>query len=176
MKPSSMVLLALALIMVAALAYSTLTPPQQPSKPTSTPPTSGKGLDFELVDVDGNVFKLSDHRGKVVVLDLMATWCPPCSALVEELKEVQAELGDDVVVVSVSVDPSHDTDDVLKSYAESKGIAWTVARDTVGLAAQFGVSAIPTIVIVDPEGRVSSIHVGFVSSEELIDLVEEAMG
>jgi len=155
--------LAVAAVVLLALALT---------QPTTTQPA--KQLDFELVDIYGRTFKLSEHRGKVVVLDFMATWCSPCSAQVEELKELREKV--DVVIVSISVDPAHDTVERLRAYAESMGIDWTVTRDTVGLAARFKVAAIPTLVVLTPKGEVHYLHVGLISSEELEVKVREAMG
>ena len=185
LKPSTLVVAALALILAASMTYAFLQPGQHPPQPSQLqqPPSprqpatpTGRSLDFELVDVYGQTFKLSDHRGKVVILDLMATWCAPCEGMVKELRQVKEELGDSVVIVSVSVDIVHDTDDVLRSYAKSKGITWTVARDTVGLADMFEVAFIPTLVVIDPEGEVYLTHVGYAPASEVLQWVQEAAG
>ncbi len=134
-----------------------------------------KAPDFTLKDIYGHRFSLSDFRGKVVILDFFATYCGPCKAQVGELKEVKEQFGDEVVIISISVSPE-DTDEVLRSYAEENGITWRVARDTAGVGDAYKVLYVPTIVVVDPEGRIAARHIGFTDSETLAEEVEAALG
>jgi len=132
-------------------------------------------LDFTLRDIYGHQFSLSDFRGKVVILDFFATYCKPCKTQVEELKEVKRQFGDEVVIISISVSPE-DTNEVLRSYAEENGITWRVARDTAGVGDAYNVLYLPTLVVVDPEGRITARHVGLTDSETLAKEVEAALG
>ena len=134
-----------------------------------------KAPDFTLKDIYGHRFSLSDFRGKVVILDFFTTYCGPCKAQVGELKEVKEQFGDEVVIISISVSPE-DTDEVLRSYAEENGITWRVARDTAGVGDAYKVLYVPTIVVVDPEGRIAARHDRLTDSETLAKEVEAALG
>ena len=134
-----------------------------------------KAPDFTLKDIYGQEFSLSDFRGKVVILDFFMIRCAPCKAEVRELKEVLKEFGGQVVIISISVDPS-DTDKDLRDYARENGITWIVARDTADVADDYRIRAVPTLVIVDQDGCVRYRHEGLTSSEVLKDEVAELLG
>jgi len=119
------------------------------------------GADFSLTTVSGENYSLSSSRGKVVLINFMATSCPICRSQMPELKKVWDAYGGKVVMVSISVDPYSDTDEVLRSYASSYGANWIWARDVVGATADYKVSGTPTTFILDQGGQVRYKHVGY---------------
>ena len=104
--------------------------------------------DLIVTGVDGSKFKLSDHRGEIVVLEFSTMWCPYCSKQIEALKELVDEFGEDICVVSIDIDPSgHPTGD----WVRMMGITWFYGHSPeAGLA--YKVSYVPTVIIVDREG------------------------
>ncbi|MCX8205392.1 MAG: TlpA family protein disulfide reductase [Candidatus Nezhaarchaeota archaeon] len=132
--------------------------------------------DFSLVDLDGNPFSLSGFRGRVVVLDFMATWCGPCRAQIPYLNEVKEKYGGSVVIVSISIDSLHDSEEVLRRFLKEHPYAtWVWARDTAGVGRTYGVAAIPTLFIIDREGYVRFRHVGLTPQFILVREVEEVL-
>jgi peroxiredoxin len=126
-------------------------------------PVAGKekAPNFTLVDIKGEQFRLSDHLGKVVLLDFFATWCGPCILEIEHLKGLYNEYSpDQFVILSISVDPYTDTVPILQSFAQQNEMTWTVARDADNIASKYGVSPIPHLVIVDAEGYKRHDHIG----------------
>ncbi|MEM2848774.1 MAG: TlpA disulfide reductase family protein [Candidatus Bathyarchaeia archaeon] len=121
---------------------------------------------FTITDIDGAVFKLSEHRGKVVVIEFMATWCRYCKAQIEELKLVNEHFTDSsTVIVSISVDPS-DNSEALVKYRDELEATWIFAQGyKVGL--NYGVKALPTTVIIDHEGKMRFRHEGVVEASKL---------
>lgn len=120
-----------------------------------------KAQNFTLVDINGEQFSLSDHLGKVVLLDFFATWCGPCILENEHLKGLYNEYSpDQLVILSISVDPDTDTVQVLQNFAQQNEMTWTVARDTDNVAYRYSVSPIPHLVIVDAEGYKRHSHIG----------------
>lgn len=90
---------------------------------TQTEFTPYPAADFTLTDQDGQSFTLSSLRGKVVLLDFIFTHCPgPCPLLSLKFSQLQKQLGDrfgtDVILLSVTIDPRHDTPEVLRDYAK----------------------------------------------------------
>ena len=127
-----------------------------------------KAPNFTLVDTNGEQFSLSDHLGKVVLLDFFATWCGPCISEIDHLKSLYNEYSPDrVIILSISVDPNSDTIQILQSFAQQNGITWTVARDTANVASKYGVSPIPHLVIVDVEGYKRHDHIGLTGEATL---------
>ena len=134
--------------------------------------------DFSLVDIDGEIFHMSDFRGKVVLLDFMATWCGPCRASITGLQELHDEFGDYLVIISISVDPSYDTEQRLRNWMNSWEANWIHARDLADppISQLFKVTGIPTIVLVDKHGDVRYRHVGLTSETTLKEEISELLG
>ncbi len=117
-------------------------------------------LDFSIPDIDGNTVTLSDYSGEVVVLDFMATWCGPCKAAMPGLVSLYNDIGDQFVMISITVDPSYDTVQVLEDWAETYGATWIHTRDLADppVTQQFEVSNIPTYIIIDRKGEIRYRH------------------
>jgi thiol-disulfide isomerase/thioredoxin len=136
-------------------------------------------LDFSIPDIDGNTVTLSDYDGEVVVLDFMATWCGPCRVAMRDLLSVHNDIGNQFVLISISVDPNFDTVPVLRAWAGEYYATWIHARDLADppVTQQFGISEIPTYVILDRDGEIRFRHVGPVSAlklkTEILSLVNE---
>ena len=124
--------------------------------------------DFTLIDINGVEFGLSDHLGKVILLDFFATWCGPCISEIEHLRTLYNDYPpDQFVILSISVDPYSDTAQILQNFAQQHEMAWTVARDTANVADKYSVSPIPHLVIVDAEGYKKHDHIGLTGEATL---------
>lgn len=128
-------------------------------------------VDFIFIDIDGVESRLFDFKGKVVLIDFMATWCYACKAQNEILRDLWSKYeGKNVVFLTISIDPKEDLD-LLANYASSNGLNWIVGLSSeAGL--KYKVKAIPTIVIVDRDGKIAFQHVGVVSSDELTEILD----
>jgi len=132
--------------------------------------------DFTTYDLDGKPVKLSDFRGRVVVLDFWATWCGPCMAAMPHTQEVAAQYKDQGVVVLGSC--TSDTREkfeqwVRKNQEKYPDIVWSHDKAERGTDrashALYGVRGIPTQYIINGEGRVVDIVVGYMKGEVLLD-------
>ena len=120
-----------------------------------------KSPNFTLVDINGEQFSLSDHLGKIVILDFFATWCGPCISEIEHLKSLYNMYSpDQLVILSISVDPNSDTVQILQYFTKQNEIEWTVACDTANIADKYGVFPIPHLVLVDVQGYRIHDHIG----------------
>ena len=117
--------------------------------------------DFSVKDIEGKTHKLSDYRGRNVVVVFWATWCPACKLEIPHLIELRNMFPDDkLAILAISnEEPGH-----LKHFAESKDINYTVASPGENpLPEPFAnVTSIPTSFFIDPEGKIKFAAVGLV--------------
>jgi len=121
--------------------------------------------DFTVEDVDGRRHRLSDYRGRDVLVVFWATWCPACNMEIPHLIELRKTLAEDkLAIVAISNEPS----DVLRQFVAAKNINYAVASTDVGtLPAPFSrVTSIPTTFFIDREGVIKLAAEGLVSLEE----------
>ena len=163
--PRGTALFILSLILISGIVTAAI--PFVAQAASSAPP-------FNLTSIDGTKFNLSDYRGTVVVLDLMATWCPVCPHEMPELSKLREERSD-VVIMTISVDPLEQDED-LRSFRETyaSNADWLFARDTDKVWDKYRALTLPMIVVIDPEGYISFQKAGLVPAPELIAEVEQA--
>ena len=123
--------------------------------------------DFQLPDLAGRPVRLADFRGKTVVIDFWATWCPPCVFQVPELNkfwDANKDAGD-VTVIGVAVDAEGAS--VVAPWVKEQGVRYQILLGSEALARDFGALGFPTLVVVRPDGKIDSLHVGLIEITEL---------
>lgn len=130
---------------------------------------------FSLKDNDGNTITLESLKGKVVVLNFWATWCPPCRAEIPDFKKVYAEYKDkDVEIIGVSLD--HKGWDVITPFLKKWEINYSVVLGGAKIARDYGnIRSIPTTFIIDRDGKVVDEHVGAMSEAVLVKSFEKLL-
>ncbi len=122
--------------------------------------------DFTLQDLNGKNVKLSDYKGRVVLLDFWATWCPPCRASIPAIEKIHKAYKDKgLVVLAVSLDEGGW--DAVKSFITEYGITYIVLKGTEDVAVNYMVRTIPMLLVLDKQGRISKRYLGFGNEEDL---------
>lgn len=129
--------------------------------------------DITLSDTDGKAVQLSSFKGKVIILDFFATWCPPCRQEIPDFIELQKQYGDKgLMMIGVSLTPAED----VKPFAEKLGINYTVlVGDDKSEAAYGPIRSIPTTFIIDKEFNVARKYIGFTDKEVFEKDVKELL-
>jgi len=131
-----------------------------------TPSGGNVAADFVLQDMNGKDVRLSDYRGKVVLLEFWATWCPPCRASIPGIEKLFKSYKDKgLVILAVSLDEGGW--DSVKSFISSNGMTYTVLKGNDEVSASYQVRTIPMMLIVDKDGRISKRYLGFGNEEDL---------
>jgi len=117
--------------------------------------------EWQLSDVDGKPVKLSDFKGKVVILDFWATWCPPCRAEIPGFVAIQKKYADKgFTVIGVSLDKQGPS--VVKPFMRELGMNYPVVMGNPKIAGDYGfITAIPTTFVIDRRGDVVTAYEGF---------------
>jgi len=119
---------------------------------------------FTVRDIDGKSVSLADLKGKVVLVNFWATWCPPCRAEIPDLVKLQDKYRDKLVILGISedeVDPAQ-----VKAFATEQKMNYPIVMATTELRQIFkGVAALPTTFVLDTEGKIQMRHVGMLDAE-----------
>lgn len=108
-----------------------------------------KAPDFSLRNLKGEIIKLSDFKGKKVMLNFWATWCPPCKQEMPAIQQFFEEKGKDVVILAVNIDGAED----VIEFVQSKKITFSILLDENNrVNEQYKVVTIPTTFFIDEKG------------------------
>ena len=142
----------------------------KPSKDRNSAP------DFTLMDVTGKPVKLSDFKGKVVLLNFWATWCGPCKVEIPWFIEFEQKYKDQgLVVLVVSMD--EDGWPTVKPYIEASKVNYRVVIGTDRVGEMYGgVESLPTTFMLDREGKIANTHIGLIGKREYQDEINQLLG
>ena len=123
-----------------------------------------------LKDIYGKTHKLSDYRGKNILLIFWATWCGPCLTEVPHLIELRNRISEDELAMLAI---SNENPTMLQDFAQFKGVNYTVITTRGPLPAPFGgVQGIPASFVIDKEGKIKLATEGLISLTELIQILQ----
>jgi peroxiredoxin len=166
----------LALSVIGMLACGPAEESAAPESSSAAAAAAGPAApDFTLENLAGGSIALAQLRGKVVVLDFWATWCPPCEFQIPILNEVHAKLAaDGVAILGISVDT--EGADQVREYLQAHPADYPILMGSEALARKFGAPGFPSLILIDPEGRVGQVHVGLMEAPELEEAIARAAG
>lgn len=128
---------------------------------------------FEVTTLDGNTISLDGLRGKVVLVNFWATWCPPCRAEIPDFIEAYSELKDKgLEILGFSVDDLPEAE--LKKFVEQAKMNYPVALVGRDIVSAFKPGQyIPTSIFIDKNGKIRKRHVGKLEKSDLLKIFEE---
>lgn len=116
-----------------------------------------KAPDFQLKTVTGKSVQLSDFKGKKVMLNFWATWCPPCKAEMPEMEQFYKQANKDVVILGVNIDPQND----VKGFVHNYGITFPILLDSENkVNGIYQILSIPTTYFINRNGVIQNKYTG----------------
>lgn len=162
---------------VAYFAYGALSNNYKPNQETqnvknisSQESKNTPAPDFTVFDTNGNKVKLSDFKGKPVVLNFWASWCPPCKGEMPHFNKEYATVKNGVVFMMVDlVDGQRETQEKGQKYVKDQGYDLPIYFDNEQQAASaYGISSIPDTLFIDSDGNIINAYQGAIDEETLI--------
>ena len=129
-------------------------------------------VDFEFTDIEGDSHKLSNYKGKWVLVNFWATWCPPCRKEIPELSDFHLE-NEDAVVIGVNYEPGI-KDEKLKKFIAVYLVSYPVTRVNDQIIEALGEPrGLPTSILINPEGEIAKKMTGIVTDRSLNQAIAE---
>ncbi len=152
------------LVLVVGLGWMVFLPPQPGEVTGGRIPAPGEGFlapDFILQDAQGQTVQLSDLRGRPVLLNMWASWCPPCQAempAMQETYEIYADQGFTILAVNTTY---QDDQMAAEDFVTQHGLTFPVLFDLDGSVSRaYRVRSMPTSFFIDPEGVIQRVVIG----------------
>lgn len=179
MKRNAFVFAVLAVAILGMLSFGKYVDRQR-QKRTTTPSLTGdvRGIqapDFELVSLDGRKVKLSDFRGKAVILNFWATWCAPCKTEMPWFVDLQKQYGSDgLAILGVAMDDSDPQK--IAQFASEMGVNYPVLLGTNNVSDAYGdVEYLPTTFYINRQGKIVGKVAGLIGKAEIEDDAKKAL-
>ena len=144
------------------------TEPDTTSQPSTTDneglKIGAKAPDFELKTLSGETVKLSSLKGKKVMLNFWATWCPPCKAEMPDMEKFYKQSGKDVVILAVNIDPQLD----VKGFVDEYGITFPILLDDKDeVNESYQILSIPTTYFINSKGVIQNKYTGAMNIDSM---------
>ncbi|WP_226682905.1 redoxin domain-containing protein [Sutcliffiella horikoshii] len=129
--------------------------------------------DFTLTTLDGSELKLSDYRGKKVILNFWATWCPPCKAEMPHMQSFYEENHEEVEVIAVNLTNMDKGEKAINTFVEDYGLTFAIPLDEAGdIGMQYQAFTIPTSYAIDKNGIIQKKIIGPMDEATMKSIVE----
>ncbi|MBI5848381.1 MAG: TlpA family protein disulfide reductase [Nitrospirae bacterium] len=152
----------LLLIFVLGLAMTACNRTDSTSVVVLSAEINGAAPDFTRKDLSGKSITLSDYKGKVVLLEFWATWCPPCKASIPGLIALHKKFEQKgFIILGVSIDTDSDALEQVRRFAASHSISYPVLLADESMPKQYNVVSIPTSFLIGKDGKIVDINKGY---------------
>ena len=163
---------------LATTPQATAAPEEAEETVGATEAEADPAPDFTVYDLEGNAHKLSDFRGKPVLLNFWASWCGPCQMEMPDFQKFYESHGDKVHFVIVNLtDGQQETVESASKFIAEKGYTFPVYYDTdIDAAVKYGVSAVPVSYFIDAEGEFVAWAQGALNADMLQQGMDMLLG
>lgn len=130
---------------------------------------------FTVTALDGKTISLESFKGKVVILNFWATWCPPCRSEIPEFVQFYRDYEKKgVMIIGIGV---NDSDAALQEFSKTNRINYPVANDKGNRVSSSygGIRSIPTTFVIDRKGIIRDMRVGGIDRQELLKITEPCL-
>jgi len=134
--------------------------------------TGGPAPEFTITLLDKSSVSLSALKGRPVLLEFWAPWCPGCVRNIPPLKKIHAVYGDRILILAASSEQGENT---VKKFVAEKEIPYSIGLSTQKLLTDYKVSGIPRTILIDAKGMVCFSHVGQITFEMLEGKIKDAL-
>lgn len=140
-------------------------------------PSLEYAVDFTFTDRDGVEHRLSDFYGKPIIINFWATWCPPCQAELPYFDAASKFYQDKIQFLMVDlVDGSYETEDSTIQFVEENRYSFPLFFDSYGEGSDaYEITAIPLTVAINSHGQIVTTHLGSMTQEELMELINQLL-
>jgi thiol-disulfide isomerase/thioredoxin len=161
---------------VSAAVFTSCSQRERPSEASKTASNAKAAPDFNLKDANGASVKLSDYRGKVVLLNFWATWCGPCKIEIPWFMEFEQQYKNKgFAVLGVAMDD--EGWEVVKPYIADRKVNYRVVMGNDSVASAYGgIEALPTTFVIDQEGRIVASHIGLINKDDYLKEIKSLLG
>lgn len=159
------------LVLIAAAAWMVISadPSTATNGQTAAPQAGFIAPDFSLESLDGETYTLSELRGQAVLVNLWATWCPPCRAEMPAIEKIYSEYKDEGLVVLAVNMTYQDEPSAVEPFIAEYGLTFPVLLDRSGVSgATYQLRSLPSSFFIDRKGVISEVVIGGPMSEALL--------
>ncbi|MEE7627540.1 TlpA disulfide reductase family protein [Methylobacter sp. Wu8] len=166
MKQTALIILAAIIALVLGVTARQLFPPAEKTGPSALP-------EFNLPDLSGRQHNISEWRGKVLVINFWATWCPPCLKEIPDFVALQAQYADkDLQFIGIALEDR----EPVAEYTAATQINYPIllgGDNGIALSQQLGntIGAVPYTLVVDRKGQIIFRHPGELSKQQIMEVV-----
>lgn len=125
--------------------------------------------DFEIMTLDGNQMNLSDYRGKRVMLNFWATWCPPCRAEMPDIQKLYDQ--EDIAILAVNMTASEKNEAAVTEFVDDFELTFPILMDREAeIVELYQVQAYPTSYMIDSNGKIQFMVRGAMNYDQMVQL------
>lgn len=127
------------------------------------PNVGDKAIDFKLSDLSGKAVTLSQFKGKKVIINFWATWCPPCKEEMPVMEEFYKNNRENIEVLAINIDPQYN----VEEYKESMGLTFPILLDKDDkINKAYDILTVPTTYVINEQGIITHKQIGAITSLE----------